>query len=76
MKKNLWKTIILRTGINIDQINSIKLDFFFLHRKKKSAAASSQLKLYNYVVKTGFFVHYQNLFSYFQQQPWPGLSHV
>ena len=68
--KYLWKTINynlccwLRTDINIDQINIIKLDFFpplqkkrkKKKKKRKAAAASSQLKLYNYVVKTGFLL--------------------
>ena len=62
----------LRTGINVDCINIRRLDFFFsLYKEKKKkvkpAAASSQLKLYNDVVKTEFFVHYQNLLCYFQQ---------
>lgn len=68
----------LRTGINGDHINIKRLFFFFfpLQGKKtknkktkvKPAAASSQLKLYNDVVKTEFFVHYQNLLCYFQQR--------
>lgn len=77
--KDLWNTIILldREGIKVDQINMIRFEIFFfspLTENKRSTAASSQLELYSYVVKTGVLLITKTYSVTFSKSH--GLSHA